>query len=242
MNKITKRIKLILEGKTIKDKFKILFSVFLLNKYRPSVYLKNRDGLFFVRKNSSDLWMLSTLGEAEIRDYFKLNEGCFLDIGANVGKYSVIIAKQLKDKGFVLCFEPEPKNLIALKRNLLLNKLNNVNIVPIALSDRKGNIDFYLNSENTGGHSLVNKTKNKITVKSDKLDNVIKQQNVRNIKLIKIDVEGAEMKVLKGAENLLKKDHPKIIFETDYPEIILPYLKKFHYNIKKISDRDYFAN
>ena len=242
MNKIKKRIMLVKEGKSFSDKLKIFISVLSLGKYKPQVFLENKDGVFFVRRNSADLWMLSTLGEFDMRKYFSLSEGTFLDIGANVGKYSIIISKQIKDKGKVFSFEPEPSNLIALKRNIKLNKAKNITIIPFACSNKKAKLEFYLNENNSGGHSLVNKSNNKISVDADTLDNIIKENNIKNIKLIKIDVEGAEMQVFEGAKETLKKYHPKIIFETDFPGKVFPLLKKLNYEIKQISKRDYFAD
>ena len=238
MEKIIKGIKLILEGKSIADKIKIFLWFFGI---KSNLYLKNKDGIFFIRKNSADLWMLSPIGEEEIRKYFVLTKGVFLDIGANVGKYSIMLGNQLEKKGKVYAFEPEPSNLKSLNRNLNLNKLKNVHIIPLACFDKKGKINFYLNNKNTGGHSLIKKSDKKISINANTLDSIVKVENIKNIKLIKIDVEGAELNVLKGAKEVLKKYKPKIIFETYFPNKVLPYLKNFNYDIKKISKRDYFA-
>lgn len=241
MNKIKKRIILISEGKRLQDRLKIVLSILSMNYYKPEVFLKNKEGLFFVRKKSSDLWMLSTIGEQELRKYFILDKGSFLDIGANVGKYTVIVGKELEKSGKVFSFEPEPSNLAALKRNVELNGLNNIVILPLACSDEQGSLSFYLDKTNTGGHSLVKKTKNKIIVNAERLDIIIKEKKIKDVRLIKIDVEGAEMRVLQGAKELLKKQHPKIIFETDHPSKVIFFLEKFKYKIKKISKRDYLA-
>ncbi len=244
MNKILKRIKLIIEGKSLKDKLKIFFSVLTINQYKPEVSLKNKDGIFFVRKNSADLWMLSTLGEDDLRKYFKLDKGVFLDIGANVGKYSVILGKQLKDKGKVFSFEPEPSNLQALIKNLKSNNLTNVKIIPLACSDKKAILNFYINKNNSGGHSLKYKTNNKISVEANTLDNLLKPFKLKRVDLMKIDVEGAESDVLKGAIKPLKKFHPKIIFEAwddKYLQKCLDVLKPLGYKVKKISEENYLA-
>jgi FkbM family methyltransferase len=233
------------EGFSLKDKIKILLFIFTLSKYKPAVYIKNKDGFFFARKNSSDLWMLSTLGEEELRNYFKLSKGVFLDIGANVGKYSIILGKQLKENGKVYSFEPEPSNIEGLKKNILLNEVTNVKIFPLACSNKKGLISFYLNEKNSGAHSLIKKSKKEILINCDTLDNILKEQNLKeDINLIKIDVEGAEAEVLKGAINTLKKHHPKIIFEAwneEYLENVKKVLKPFKYEIKKIAEENYFA-
>lgn len=240
-NKIKKRIRLIKEGRSFRDKVKIFIWFFGIKR---GLYLKNKDGIFYIRPNSSDLWMLSPIGEEEIREYFNLSKGTFFDIGANVGKYSIIIGNQLGKNGKVYSFEPEQSNLKALERNLLLNKIQNVKIIPIACSDKKGNLNFYLNKDNSGGHSLVKKTDKKIVVKSETLDSIVKDKKIKDIKLIKIDVEGAESLVLKGAKKTLKKFHPKIIFEAwsnNYLEKCTKILKPLNYQVKKIPKSNYFA-
>ncbi len=244
MNKLRKIIRLISEGKTFLDKIKICASLFSLRKYSPEIYLKNEDGEFFIRPNSADLWMLSPLGEIKIRNYFKLNSGTFLDVGANVGKYSVILGNQLKENGKVFAFEPEPSNLKALKKNLELNKLTNVIIIPFACSDKKDKLKLYLNEKNSGGHSLIKKQKKFIEVEVDTLDNIIKKYKIKKVHLIKIDVEGAEADVLKGAKIILERDHPRIIFEAwdkEHFEIIKKVLTPFKYQIKQIGEENYLA-
>lgn len=241
LSKLKKRVVLISEGRCFSDKLKVLLSIITLNRYRPRVYLKNEDGVFIVRPKSSDLWMLSTVGESELRKYFNLEEGSFLDIGANVGKYSVIMGSKLKDMGEVFSFEPEPSNLNSLVRNIKLNRLNNVHVIPLACSRKRGRLEFYIDPNNSGGHSLVRKTNQKIIVETDKLDNIVENKKIKNIKLIKIDVEGAELDVLIGSKKTLKKYKPKIIFETCAPDKIIPFLEKLNYRVKKISKIDYIA-
>jgi len=196
MNKIIKRFILISEGQRLKDKLKIFLSVITLNKYSSNLNLKNNDGIFSIRKKSADLWMLSTLGERELRKYFFLKRGVFLDVGANVGKYSIIMGRKMGKKGKVYAFEPEPHNLIALERNIKLNNLQNIRIVPLACSDKKSIIEFYIDEKNTGGHSMIRKTNKKIKVKTERIDEIISSEKIRNVGLVKIDAEGAEMKVL----------------------------------------------
>ena len=244
MNKLIKRIKLISEGKTLVDKIKICAYILSLGKYSPEIYLKNEDGEFFIRANSADLWMLSPLGEIKIRDYFKLKSGIFLDVGANVGKYSVIIGNQLRENGKVFAFEPEPSNLKALKRNLELNRLTNVNIIPLACSDKKDRLKLYLNEKNSGGHSLIEKQTSFIEVDVDTLDNRIEKQKIKKVDMIKIDVEGAEADVLKGAKKILKRYHPRVIFEAwdeEHLNRIEKVLIPFKYQIKKIGEENYLA-
>lgn len=239
---LLKTINLIEEGNTLKDKIKIF--LWLSFNIQKNLILKNKDGIFFVRGKSADLWMMSPMGEEEIRKYFDLEEGIFLDIGANVGKYSIMLGKQMGAKGRVLAFEPEPNNIKSLKKNIELNRVNNIDIIGKACSSSRGEVNFYLSSDNTGGHSITAKTNNKITVQSDTLDNILKENKISRVDLAKIDVEGAEYFVLKGARMMLEKFNPKIIFESwvgaNHNKAIA-LLESFGYEIKKISKNDYFA-
>jgi FkbM family methyltransferase len=247
---------LIKEGYSLKDKIAITSYAFcfLLNRLSSykihnlvcDVTLKNKDGIFFCGNNIFAVWCGSSFHEQKLREYFNLNKGIFIDVGANIGKYAVMVGRRLKNKGKVIAFEPMHENFEILKKNIKLNDLDNV-VIPleVALGNREGNINFYIDSEGIGGrHSLVKKTKNKIKVKVRKLDNVLKELKIKRVDLIKIDVEGAEAEVLKGAVKTLKNYHPKIIFEAwdeDYLKKCKKVLDKFGYKVKKIDKMNYIA-
>jgi len=258
---IKKYFGLINEGSNLKDKM-IIFIYFLktpihfiyqkLNKdYNHkligNVTIKSKDGIFFCGNSIFSVWTGSSFHERNLREYFKLDKGVFIDVGANIGKYSIILGKKLNDTGKVLAFEPMPEIFKILKKNIDLNNLQNIIPIEIALGDEEGYIEFYLDKENVGGggHSLVKKTENKIKVQVKKLDNILKNLKIKNVDLIKIDVEGAEADVLKGAEKTLKKYHPRIIFEAwneEYLDKIKKVLQPFNYKIKQIAPENYIAN
>ncbi len=131
----------------------------------------------------------------------------FLDIGANLGLYSYLAKKYCRCR--VLLFEPEPGHLEFLKQNQhLFDK-----IFDFALSDKTGETDFYVGDiKNPGGSSLVMTAtgweasgySRVIKIKTKRLDEAgIDPDFIRKIKLIKIDVEGAEMKVVEGMQGWL---------------------------------------
>ncbi len=243
--KFTKIIKLIMEGQKLNDKIKLIY--ILLRRYfglkgQKELMLQNSDGTFKVRANDSDLWILTSLGDKEMRPYFNVDEGTFIDIGANVGKYSIILAKNPNIK--VIAFEPDPYNLEALKFNIVLNN-SPVVIKDIALSNKKGTASFFLNPDNQGNSSLLNSGQKgeEIFVKTDTLDNVLKD-NKERISLIKIDVEGFEAEVLQGARETIRKFHPKIIFEAwngEYLDRCMEVLNPLGYSTKKINGGNYLA-
>jgi FkbM family methyltransferase len=96
-----------------------------------------------------------------------------IDVGANVGYFSLLASSIVKDSGKVFSFEPDPKNMKSLNANILLNGFNNICVYQVAISDFKGKSNFYI-SNNDPTHSLI-KTKihtNNIMVDVDKLDNI----------------------------------------------------------------------
>jgi FkbM family methyltransferase len=146
-----------------------------------------------------------------------------LDVGAHIGLMTVIFGKKVGDKGSVYAFEPTPTTIKILRETIKLNKINNISTIPAALADKKGKLTFYI-SENAAdnSNSLVNnhrtdRKEEKIEVEVNTIDDFIAEKKISRIDFIKIDVEGAELKLLKGAAKIIKKDRPKMILSI-HPE------------------------
>jgi FkbM family methyltransferase len=208
------------------------------------VTLKNEDGIFFCGKDMTSVWIGSSFHEKTIKKYFSLRDGVFIDIGANIGRYVIIVSKHLKS-GSVIAIEPEKNNFEILKKNIGLNKLSNVILKNLACSDKVGKIYFYIDGFSSGGHSIKPKKGfRKIYVKTSRVDRILAELKIKRVDLIKIDVEGAEAEVLKGAIKTLKKYHPKIIFEAwedKKLKIVKDILDPLGYRIEKIGKIDYLA-
>jgi FkbM family methyltransferase len=141
----------------------------------------------------------------------------FIDIGAHVGWFTLIGARIVGAFGRVLAVEPDVANYRCLKRHLKINDLNgDVNPRRMAVSNGNGKVKLYLNQDNDGGHALWPVWKHSSNVISDKnrkttkvrsitLDNLCEQEQITKAKLIKIDTEGAEGEILKGAYGLLSE-------------------------------------
>ncbi len=211
-----------------------------------NVTIKNKYGIFYCGRNKYSLMGFSSLSEPEVREKMKLKKGIAIDIGANGGMYTVPLAKMLGDSGQVVAIEPEPNNLLMLDKNVKLNNLNNVIIINKACFSKKSKMRFYLDEfGGSGTHSLIKKQSKEIKVQTDTLDNIIIYLKIKKVDLIKIDVEGAEAEVLMGALKILKKCHPKIVFEAwdeNYLRKIKEVLKLFNYKIEKIAEENYFAD
>lgn len=135
-----------------------------------------------------------------------------LDIGANVGYYTINLANLVGENGKIFAFEPDPSNFSILEKNIKLNNFKNVILINKAVSNTLSPTTLFLNSSNTGGHSIVetgNSTK-KIVVTTTTLDEYFKNFT-DSIDLVKIDVEGAEYKVIIGGLNFFKKLKPKYL-------------------------------
>jgi FkbM family methyltransferase len=133
-----------------------------------------------------------------------------LDIGANMGFYSIRVGQKATN-GKVIAFEPDPGNFATLERNLTLNKLTNVATYNAALSDKKDTLRLYKHPFNVGDYRLYNDGDftEYVDVPTLRIDDTIKSR----VDLIKIDVQGFEYFVLKGAQALLEKYKPIIISE-----------------------------
>ena len=214
---------------------------FILNLSNPidrEIYLKGS-----YEKKQLDL-VLSLI------DKYKMNY--FIDVGAHMGFYSMIIAK--KDL-FVYAFEPIKGNYNQLLNNRDINNFKNIEIFNFALSDERKNIKMWVpDKDKTGGYSVYNENdeeiKNyeneKINIedgKSEKGDEFIKIKGQKIV--VKIDVERHELKVLNGIKDLLTNN--KIILQIEIfnnrKKKIFDYLKRNDFNfIEVIKNDHYFKN
>ena len=152
-------------------------------------------------------------GTIQLLNEFLKSGSTFLDIGANIGLMSSIASKIVGASGKVLAVEANPKTIEILQHNLALNKAENVSIFPFALGSEKGSATLFENwNVNRGGASLLSQDQQEgIEVPVEKLDDIFENDK---IDLIKIDVEGFELEVLKGGIELLKKQLPVLIIEV----------------------------
>jgi FkbM family methyltransferase len=142
----------------------------------------------------------------------------FVDIGAHVGYFSILASSLIGEKGEVFAFEPAPAMQKSFLRNLDLNKLANVHLFPHAVSNKFGEAVFWFNRTETGTSSLrpvkSNETE-EVKVKTVILDQYLEPDVKDRVKLVKIDIEGAELLALEGMWDLLKRENgPDIMCEV----------------------------
>jgi FkbM family methyltransferase len=142
-----------------------------------------------------------------------------IDIGANIGVFTVKSAKEVGPTGRVIAIEPEPNNIRLLEKNISINKLTNVTVIAKGLWSHPGTMPLNI-SPSFLGHSffrdrsfLTEESKNEELVSVDTLDNILRVLDVKKVDLIKLDVEGSEIEVLKGSSASICKNCPKILGE-----------------------------
>ena len=144
----------------------------------------------------------------------------FLDIGAHHGLYSLLASKKVDPGGIVVAFEPSPREFRRLQWNLALNRCRNVRAARFALGMTDGTAQFFMClGHDTGCNSLrppaATDPIRRITVPITSLDRYLAQAKIEagDIDVMKLDVEGAELDVLKGAPGVLSSARPLILCE-----------------------------
>lgn len=193
------------------------------------------------------------------REYFLLGShiprkgDIIIDCGAYIGLYSIISSKLCGNDGKIISIEPNPTVFDHLRRNIQLNNIENVILFNIALADRKSEMEFFIPKRSAAGstfyqeHLSLQKVKeyNRIVVKAMTLDKLIKMEKSSHINIVKIDVEGAELLVLRGGQNALKsKKIDKLIVEIhktiNTPNKVMDFLVNEGYNINAYFDINEF--
>lgn len=143
-----------------------------------------------------------------------LKNDIVIDVGANIGYYTLLFSRLVGDQGKVFSFEPEPNNFEILKKNIEVNSYKNVKIEPVALSDKNGELDLFV-SDNMLNHKIyrTENTTKSIKIKTITLDDYISKHELTDkINFVKIDVEGAELKVMNGMKHILQESKKLKIF------------------------------
>lgn len=184
--------------------------------------------MFLDPGDSLDLSINGVYGELDtkiIRE--EIHEGdIVIDVGANIGYYTLIFAQLVGSSGKVFAFEPEPKNFEILKKNIEINNYQNIVAEQKIVSDKSGIVKLFIAEHGIVGHRINQQKSSQkfIEVESIILDNYIKKLNLDNkINFIKIDVEGSEPKVLEGAKEIMQKSNQLKIFTEFNREAVEEY-------------------
>jgi FkbM family methyltransferase len=170
----------------------------------------------------------------------------FLDAGANEGLYTLLASARVGDSGRVYAFEPSSREFSRFSQNLSLNSISNVTALCAALLDKDGVQELNIaEAEHAGQNTLggfayeiVSAGRERVTTR--KVDSLLREYRVARLDLMKIDVEGAELWLLKGAARALRKLRPVLLFEVSESSLrnmgssaeeLLAFIRSFRYDV-----------
>lgn len=200
---------------------------------------------FFLCRNLAEIIYTLPIYESELRKYFNIDNGVFIDVGANIGRYTIEVGKKLKNNGAVIAIEPNLETFQILKNNIKLNHLTNVYALNYACYSKSNKLVKFYEGSYSGESSLSKNKSRFFLVKTLTLDDILKKVHIKSefVTLIKIDVEGSEVSVIRGSQKILK-NKPTILFESFSEKKnprISKLLKKFGYKINRIGISNYIA-
>ncbi|HEX7258644.1 MAG TPA: FkbM family methyltransferase [Nitrososphaeraceae archaeon] len=201
---------------------------------------------------TEDDYMHMTTREDDIIEKFQPKDGgIVVDVGAHYGRYSLIAAKRVGPKGKVIAIEADPENFDMLNKNIKLNESSKENVITLnyAASSNQSKVKLSIPEKQSGGQTIYSSiipnraaAEKFVEVNANTLDNLLHENDIslERINWIKIDVEGAELEVLKGTSEVLSKskdisllieihnvDDEKTLYEP-----IMDLLKNYNFKIE----------
>ena len=170
----------------------------------------------------------------------------FVDVGANIGYYTVLASLACGPGGRVHAFEPEPGNFALLEENVVLNSVKNAVLVNAAVGSESGHGELFLSENNQGDHRLYrNESRNEcLRVRTVSLDDWFGARPER-IDLVKVDTQGCEARIVAGMAGLLDANHGRMSLILEYwpfgllgagdsPEALVGMLEPHGFTVHKI--------
>ena len=166
---------------------------------------------------------LTNSWEPEVWDAISsgLSEGAvFFDVGAYIGYDSLRASVRVGPAGRVVAFEPNPTALLVLRANIAASRTSNVIVQPIACTDTPQTLTLFDSTPSgNGGSSSLSRTNagpstRSYSVQGRPIDDVAAELGFKRLDVVKVDVEGAELLVVRGAAETLKRFHTKLILEV----------------------------
>mgnify|MGYP001039418442 CR=1 FL=1 len=244
MGNLSKKISIIFKlKKEIKNwKIPILY-YFGLRKKEAIIEFKN--GIKCIIRNKSDSIAFLEVFFLNTNDWiyeFKIKEkDVVIDIGAHIGYFSIYSSINAKD-GKIFAFEPHNKSFEVLKKNLEINQIENVIPQNLGVTKKSGIGSLYLKKDFAIGNSIYKNTDSdlKIEIKTISLQDIIKNNDLQRINILKLDCEGAEYQILLNLDNQTLQKIDKIVSEM-HPKIenfkikdVEDFLTKHGFNVKII--------
>lgn len=143
----------------------------------------------------------------------------FLDVGANMGLYTLFAARKVTERGVVLAIEPSSREFQRLKKNVEANSLRNVRLLQVAVANWQSEADLLIAMQERSGHNTLGtfgyntQLESKEHVQVERLDDVIRREGLTRLDVVKMDIEGAELLALQGAAQTLTRFRPIVLLE-----------------------------
>jgi FkbM family methyltransferase len=143
----------------------------------------------------------------------------FVDVGANMGLYTLFAARRVGEHGTVLAIEPSTRECGRLLKNVEANSLFNVRLIQNAAADSCSDADLLVAEDEWSGHNTLGAFAydtplvTKETVRTERLDDIVSREGLSRVDVVKLDVEGAELLSLKGAVRILERFRPLLLLE-----------------------------
>lgn len=189
---------------------------------------KFEGGRIYLNIKESRMMLQRALGCYEISKHeafkkFLRPRATFVDVGCNKGDFSLLASRLVGPQGRVLSFEPHPDNCRWIRKSIAKNEYNNIDLYELALSDTNGVAQLHL-GEKSGFHTLLagkpQREKGTIEVQTRRLDDLLQEIRFeRAVDAIKIDVEGADMHVLRGARQTISRNPGIVVFLDVHPHL-----------------------
>ena len=205
----------------------------IISLFRRSKLLKKESnlGLYKIRRLGIKLWLdknsylqnkIINFGVWEknstkiIKKYLKPGD-IFIDVGANIGYFTILASKIVGDNGRVLAYEPTKKYATQIKMNIKDNdKHNNISFFPYGLSDTSTQAVINIGNSSATLHKFGDLSENDIErIELKQFDTVFNKSSIDRIDFIKVDIDGHEPAFFKGAIKNIKKYKPKILLEVN---------------------------
>lgn len=171
---------------------------------------------------SSLLYGTFEKGELEFVSQYLQPGNTVMDIGSNIGFFSVVMGRAIGKTGVVFAFDPVPANIARLKSNLKENGISAAAVYELALGSANGQMELKMSDDTAYAsmHRVEDGFENGqvIQVNVRRLDDVWRERGCPMISFIKMDVEGAELEVIKGGGEMLTQCHPSMLIEANTPQ------------------------
>lgn len=166
----------------------------------------------------------------------------FVDVGAHVGYFTLLAARRVAASGAVLSIEPNPFAFEQLERNVQRSQLRNVFVEHTACGESRAVVPLYLHAESNSSMASLFSGKassaGAVEVPCMTLDHLCEARRLQRVTLVKIDVEGAELFVLRGMKGVMKQMRPVIVIEL-HPNLLEDVGTPMHEVLTLLKDLDY---